>query len=70
MGDNMPYLNLGAGRTIAKFADGNRPEGYMCAILDNGAIKCWAPTTSAILAWATPPGVTVGPTRWATTSPR
>ncbi len=39
MGDNLPAINLGAGRSaFAVIAGGN---GHNCALLDNGQIKCW-----------------------------
>jgi len=38
MGDALPTVSLGAGRTAAQLA-----AGYMhtCALLDNGTVKCW-----------------------------
>jgi E3 ubiquitin-protein ligase HERC3 len=41
MGDALPFLNFGAGRTVKALASGNRPEAYHCAILDNDSLKCW-----------------------------
>ena len=38
IGDNLPAINLGTGRTAAKVAVG---EAFTCAILDNGTVKCW-----------------------------
>jgi alpha-tubulin suppressor-like RCC1 family protein len=38
MGDNLPAIDLGAGRTAVKLAAG---WGHTCALLDNGAVKCW-----------------------------
>jgi alpha-tubulin suppressor-like RCC1 family protein len=38
MGDNLPYINLGTGRTVKKLATGVH---YSCAILDNDKVKCW-----------------------------
>lgn len=38
MGDSLPIVNVGAGRTVASvYAFGNQT----CAILDNAATKCW-----------------------------
>ncbi|MFN3196894.1 MAG: thrombospondin type 3 repeat-containing protein, partial [Bradymonadia bacterium] len=38
MGDNLPYVNLGAGRTAVALGAGFHST---CAILDNGEVKCW-----------------------------
>lgn len=38
MGDNLPFVDLGAGRTVKKLFAGN---SFNCAILDNDRIKCW-----------------------------
>jgi len=38
MGDNLPSIDLGTGRTATAIAAGS----YLtCALLDNGAVKCW-----------------------------
>ncbi|MBI2606671.1 MAG: hypothetical protein HYW49_11395 [Deltaproteobacteria bacterium] len=37
-GDNMPFLNLGAGRTAVQVAVGRL---HACALLDDGTVKCW-----------------------------
>ncbi len=38
MGDALPYLDLGAGRTVTALS----AWGYAtCAVLDNGGVKCW-----------------------------
>ena len=38
MGDNLPSIDLGTGRTATAIAAG----AYItCALLDNGAVKCW-----------------------------
>ena len=34
----LPAVNLGAGRTATAVSAGN---GYTCALLDNGTVKCW-----------------------------
>ena len=50
MGDNLPTVNLGTGRTATAITAGGpeRPNvweegqsGHTCALLDNAAIKCW-----------------------------
>jgi alpha-tubulin suppressor-like RCC1 family protein len=38
MGDNLPYVNLGTGRTAVSITAG---QYYTCAILDNAQLKCW-----------------------------
>ncbi|MBI2521824.1 MAG: hypothetical protein HYV97_15520 [Bdellovibrio sp.] len=38
MGDALPYVNLGTGRTVKKLSCG---VNYTCAILDNDKLKCW-----------------------------
>ena len=38
MGDSLPYVNLGAGRTAKAVSAG---EFNTCAILDNDSLKCW-----------------------------
>ena len=38
MGDNLPIVNLGAGRTAQAAAVG---ESSTCALLDDGTVKCW-----------------------------
>ena len=38
MGDNLPYIALGTGRTATAIAAG---YFHTCAALDNGAVKCW-----------------------------
>jgi len=37
MGDNLPSIDLGTGRTATSISGSN----YSCAILDNGSVKCW-----------------------------
>ena len=38
MGDNLPAVDLGTGRTAASISAG----GYHnCALLDDGRVKCW-----------------------------
>ncbi|MFO0586856.1 MAG: hypothetical protein U0441_04925 [Polyangiaceae bacterium] len=38
MGDALPYVDLGAGRTAVQIAAG---WDHTCALLDDGAVKCW-----------------------------
>ncbi len=38
MGDALPYVNLGTGRTAKGIAVGLE---HVCALLDNGRVKCW-----------------------------
>ncbi len=38
MGDKLPTVDLGAGRTVAAVALGAH---HTCAILDGGSVKCW-----------------------------
>ena len=41
MGDNLPTVDLGTGRTALAIAASSEDSGTTCAILDNGSIKCW-----------------------------
>ena len=38
MGDALPAVNLGAGRTAVAISAGNR---HTCAVLDDATVKCW-----------------------------
>lgn len=38
MGDNLPYTNLGTGRTVKKLFV---HQDHSCAILDDDSLKCW-----------------------------
>ena len=38
MGDTLPLIDLGAGRTVTAMATG---QVHTCALLDNGSVKCW-----------------------------
>ena len=38
MGDNLTQVSLGSGRTATAITAG---DGYTCALLDNGQVKCW-----------------------------
>ena len=39
MGDNLPAVDLGTGRTATTISMGG--GGYTCALLDNKSVKCW-----------------------------
>jgi alpha-tubulin suppressor-like RCC1 family protein len=42
MGDQLPRVDLGAGRTAVKIDLGDR---HTCAVLDDGGVKCWGLNT-------------------------
>ena len=46
MGDSLPVVDLGTGRTAKAISVGN---GHACAILDNNTVKCWGDGQSAQL---------------------
>ena len=46
MGDNLPVVDLGAGRTARAITAG---DNQTCTILDNAAIKCWGSNTAGEL---------------------
>jgi alpha-tubulin suppressor-like RCC1 family protein len=46
MGDSLPTLDLGTGRTARGIVAG---DNQTCAILDNASIKCWGENTSGQL---------------------
>ena len=42
MGDSLPYVDLGTGRTAVAIGTAYCPgSAHTCAILDNDAMKCW-----------------------------
>ena len=46
MGDNLPTVNLGTGRSATAIDAGS---AHTCALLDNGAAKCWGSNTQGQL---------------------
>ena len=46
MGDNLPVVNLGAGRTARGITAG---DSHTCALLDNFSVKCWGKNESGQL---------------------
>lgn len=38
MGDNLPFVDLGTGRTAVSLSAG---DAHTCALLDDGSVKCW-----------------------------
>ncbi len=46
MGDGLPAVDLGSGRTARDVSVGGR---HSCAVLDNGALKCWGDGTDGQL---------------------
>jgi E3 ubiquitin-protein ligase HERC3 len=55
MGDKLPFVNLGAGRTALGIAVG---VGHTCALLDTHQIKCWGGDTWGGLGRGDTPGGT------------
>ena len=45
-GDSVPVINLGTGRSATQIAMGQQ---FMCALLDNGSVKCWGSNYSGQL---------------------
>lgn len=48
MGDNLPFVDLGTGRTAVDVAVG---VSHTCALLDNGGVKCWGSGGSGALGY-------------------
>ena len=53
MGDNLAFLDLGTGRTVASLPTSGTSASFMCAILDNGAVKCWGDNSAGELGQGT-----------------
>jgi E3 ubiquitin-protein ligase HERC3 len=47
MGPNLPPIDLGAGRTAVRVVGGSGL--HLCALLDNGSVKCWGYNTQGQL---------------------
>jgi alpha-tubulin suppressor-like RCC1 family protein len=45
MGDNLPAVDLGLGRTAKQLSLSQLSSGYTCAILDDDSVKCWGDGT-------------------------
>src|SRR5690606_15496113 len=43
MGDDLPFIELGHGRTVRAFVAG----ATSCALLDDGSVKCWGLSVGA-----------------------
>eukprot|EP00971_Amphidinium_carterae_P334811 6470300-Amphidinium_carterae.1 len=48
MGDHLPAVDLGAGRTCVAVAVG---EHHFCALLDNNSVKCWGGAEDGVLGY-------------------
>ena len=46
MGDNLPSIDLGTGRTATAIST---DSAHTCALLDNSAVKCWGSGSSGKL---------------------
>jgi alpha-tubulin suppressor-like RCC1 family protein len=46
MGDNLPAVDLGTGKTASAIATGNE---HACALLNDGSVKCWGHNDSGQL---------------------
>ncbi|HEY4058721.1 MAG TPA: hypothetical protein VGM39_19040 [Kofleriaceae bacterium] len=51
MGDNLPVVDLGAGRTAVQLAAGT---GHTCALLDDRTVKCWGEAQYGALGYQDP----------------
>ena len=52
MGDALPTVDLGTGRTATAISAG--PYSHSCALLDNGTVKCWGRNDSGQLGLGAP----------------
>ena len=50
MGDNLPAIDLGTGRTVGQIATGS----HTCALLDDATVKCWGEGTFGQLGYGDP----------------
>jgi len=48
MGDNLPYVDVGTGRTVKQISSGGSAT---CAILDNDKLKCWGSNYAGALGY-------------------
>jgi len=46
MGDHLPFVDLGSGRTVQALAAGN---SHTCALLDDNTVKCWGANVAGCL---------------------
>lgn len=63
MGDNLPIVDLGTGRTAVQVAVGcaaSPAGGYTCAVLDDGTLKCWGLNGFGRLGLELPPATVLG----------
>ena len=64
MGDSLPAVDLGTGRTATAITTGTV---HTCALLDNGALKCWGSNNFGELGLGDTFTRGDAPGRWATT---
>ena len=67
MGDNLPAVNLGTGRTATAVTTG---ADHACARLDDGSVKCWGHNFHGKLGLGDQTPAATIPTRWVTSYPR
>jgi alpha-tubulin suppressor-like RCC1 family protein len=46
MGNFLMYTNVGTGRSVRQVSSS---QNHMCAVLDNGQLKCWGTNTQGVL---------------------
>ena len=49
MGDNLPVVDLGTGRTAVRIAAGSAEGYHTCAVLDDGSARCWGMNSNLFL---------------------